>query len=437
VRDVFGCFAPYSKPLKVTVNALPIKPSVSIVKSKIFCDGDSTIVQSSTPSTTPNGTKNVYRWIVDGETIVESMARQFAWKKASSIAVAVTDTNGCKAVAISDTIRTTVNPLPESPTITIRGAIPFCADKNVTLSAVGGNNLSFKWSTGATTPNVIINSAGNVTVQSINSFGCLSKPSQAVQVRVNPLPTTPILTANGATTFCDGSRVRLVSSSPFKAFWWRTTTDSLGNGEDQTSIFASKTGSYFAKVQDGNGCISLASVPISVDVRSNPTPTIIKQAGTFSLDAQGVGDEEGYIWRFNGDLQADLKTRIIKAKKDGDYQVQASITYINVPASIGKLVCYSNNSAVLKYVRDLSFDGMSIFPNPSADGVINVEVIEDLIGATITIYDLYGRLISEYKVDKFTTFKKIQLPDYHGDTYVVRISTDGFEKTRKVITLRQ
>jgi hypothetical protein len=191
------------------------------------------------------------------------------------------------------------------------------------------------------------------------------------------------------------------------------------------------------KCKIGNGCISLASAIVSVDVRANPTPTVIKQIGTFSLDAQGVGDEEGYIWRYNGDLQADLKTRIIKSKKDGDYQVQASITYTNVPSSIGKLVCYSNNSAVLKYVRDPSFDGMSVFPNPSLDGIINVEVIEDLVGATITIYDLYGRLIAEYKVDKFTTLKKIQLPDYHGNTYVVRISTDGFEKTRKVITLRQ
>ncbi|MEA5462019.1 T9SS type A sorting domain-containing protein [Arcicella sp. LKC2W] len=440
VRDVFGCFAPYSKPLKVTVNSLPTKPSVLVVKSKIFCEEDSTIVQSTTPSTTPNGTKNVYRWIVDGQTIVESMARQFAWTKASSIAVAVTDTNGCKAVAISDTIRTTVNPLPESPIITRDGKIPFCADKNVTLSAAGGNNLTFKWSTGATTTKIIVNTEGNVTVQSINSFGCLSKPSQAVQVRVYQLPTTPILTANGATTFCDGSRVRLVSSSYLKATWWRDTTF-LGNGEDNISIFASKTGRYYArveKVEDSETtCISQPSAPISVDARANPTPTVIKQVGTFSLDAQGVGDEEGYIWRYNGDLQADLKTRIIKAKKDGDYQVQASISYINVPASIGKLVCYSNNSAVLKYVRDLSFDGMSVFPNPSTDGVINVEVIDDLIGATITIYDLYGRLISEYKVDKFTTIKKIQLPDYHGDTYVVRISTDGFEKTRKVITLKQ
>jgi hypothetical protein len=439
VRDVYGCFAPYSKPLKVTINPLPTKPSISVVNSKIFCLDDSTTVKSSSPSTTPNGTKNSYRWIVDGTTIIESMSSTFSWKKASSIAVAVTDTNGCKATAISDTIKTTVNPLPDSPTITVRGAIPFCEGKSVLLSAIGTNNVTFKWSTGATTPNATIYTAGNVTVQSINGFGCLSKPSLPINVRVNKLPITPIVTANGSTAFCDGSRVRLVSSSPLSAFWFRSlknTVDSLGGGDDFNSIFASKVGHYFAKVQDENGCISLSSVPLSVDVRANPTPTIIVQAGTFSLDAQGVGDAEGYIWRYNGDLQADLKTRIIKAKKDGDYQVQASITYTDVPLAGGKLVCYSKASDVLKYVRDLSFDGMSVFPNPSVDGIINVEVIEDLIGANITIYDLYGRLIFDYKVDKFTTIKKIQLPDYHGDTFIVRVTTDGFEKTRKVITLR-
>ncbi len=437
VRDTFGCFAAYSKVLKVTISPLPTKPSISVLKTKIFCDEDSTVVQSSLPSTTANGNKNLYRWIVDGQTVLESFSRTFSWKKASSISVAVTDSNGCKALATSDTIRTTVNPLPASPSITARGAIPFCADKNVTLSAIGANGVTFKWSTGATTSNITTNVAGNVTVQAINGFGCFSKPSQAVQVRVNPLPTTPKLTANGETTFCEGSKVRIVSSSPFQAYWWRSTTDSVGKGEDLTSIFASKTGNYFAKVQDDNGCISLASTTIAVDARPNPTPTIIKQIGTFSLDAQGVGDENGYIWRYNGDVQKDLTTRIIKAKKDGDYQVQASITYTGLAIAGGKLVCYSNTSNVIKYVQDLTFNGFSIFPNPTANGEINVEVIEDLIGATVTVYSIYGQLIAEYKVDKFNTLKKIQLPDYHGNTYIVKIATDGFDRTRRVITLKQ
>ena len=436
VRDVFGCFANNSDPLKVNISPLPIKPSISVVRPKIFCDEDSTTIQSSQPSTTPNG-KNLYQWIVDGNTVLESNSRTFYWKKASSIAVAVTDSNGCKALASSDTIRTTVNPLPSSPTVTVRGAIPFCADKNVTLSAVGTTGVTYKWSTGAITSNITTNTQGNITVQAINGFGCLSKPSQPVQVRVYPLPITPKLTANGVTTFCDGSKVRIISSSPFQAFWFRSTTDSIGKGEDMTSIFASKSGNYFAKVQDDNGCISSASTPIAVDSRPNPTPTVVNQIGTFSLDAQGIGDENGYIWRYNGDVQKDLTTRIIKAKKDGDYQVQASITHTGVALAGGKLVCYSNTSAVIKYVQDLTFDGFSIFPNPTANGEVNVEVIEDLIGATVTVYSLYGQLIAEYKVDKFNVQQKIQLPNYHGNIYIVKVATDGFDRTRRVVTLKQ
>ena len=440
VRDVFGCFADNSDVLKVTISPLPSKPSITTIKPKIFCDEDSTIVQSSLPTTTPNG-KNLYTWIVDGQTVLQTISRTFSWKKASSISVAITDSNGCKAAIVSDTIRTTVNPLPASPGITVRGAIPFCADKSVTLSAIGTNGVTFKWSTGATTANINTNVAGNVTVQAINGFGCLSKPSQAVDVRVNQLPETPTLSVNNAATvFCDGSKVRIIASSKTlikDTYWWRSTTDSIGRGEDINSIFAAKTGNYFGKIQDDKGCISLASTPIAIDVRPNPTPTVVKQIGTFSLDAQGVGDENGYIWRLNDVIKPDLTTRIIKAKQDGDYKVQASISYTGLAIAGGKLVCYSNTSAAIKYVQDLSFSGFSVFPNPSPNGEINVEVIEDLIGANITIYDLYGKLIAEYKVDKFNTLKKIQLPNYHGNTYIVKITTDGFDRTRKVITLRQ
>jgi Secretion system C-terminal sorting domain/Ig-like domain CHU_C associated len=433
VRDVFGCFAAYSKPIKVSINSLPNKPTLTLTKPKVFCEEDSVVVQASLASTTPNGNRTLYSWIVDGQTVLETFSRTFSYKRVGVISVALTDSNGCKAAAVSDTIRTTVNPLPNSPTITVRGANPFCADKNVALNAVGAAGVTYRWSTGATTQTITTNTAGNVTVQAINGFGCLSKPSQPVLIRVNPLPAAPRLTANGDVTFCEGSRVRIVSSSAFKAYWFRNNTDSLGLGDDNTSIFASRTGSYSAKVQDDNGCISLASASIAVDSRPNPTPTIIKQVGSFTLDAQGLGDENGYLWRYNGDLQRDLTTKLIKAKKDGDYQVQASITYTGVNITGGRLICYSKVSDAIKYVQDISFEGVSIFPNPSVDGVINIEAAEDLIGTEIMIYDLYGRIVANYTIDKFNTLKRVELPKLHGTTYIVKISSGGLEKTRKVL----
>jgi hypothetical protein len=420
--------------LKVSINSLPNKPTLSLIKPKVFCDEDSVVVQASEASTTPKGNRTLYAWIVDGQTVSETYSRTFSYKKVGIISVALTDSNGCKATAVSDTIRTTVNPLPNSPTITLKGANPFCADKSLTLEAKATNvGETFKWSTGATGSIITVNTRGAITVQAINGFGCLSKPSSLIDVRVNDLPTAPKLTANGDVTFCEGSKVRLVSSSAFKAYWFRSTTDSIGLGEDNTSIFASKSGNYFAKVQDDNGCISLASAPIAVDSRPNPTPTIIKQVGTFTLDAQGIGDENGYLWRYNGDLQRDLTTRLIKAKKDGDYQVQASITYTGVNIAGSKLVCYSKVSDVIKYQQDPTFEGFSIFPNPSADGTINVETVEDLIGAKVLIYDNYGRIVADYTIDKFNALRKIDLPNLHGTTYYVKIISGGYEKVRKVL----
>jgi hypothetical protein len=445
LRDVFGCFAATSKPIKVSISPLPNKPTLSLVKPKVFCEEDSVVVQASLASTTPNGNRTLYSWIVDGQTVLETFSRTFSYKRVGVISVALTDSNGCKAAAVSDTIRTTVNPLPNSPTITVRGANPFCADKNVALNAVGASGVTYKWSTGATTQTITTNTAGNVTVQAINGFGCLSKPSQSVLIRVYDLPQAPRITANGDVTFCEGSRVRIVSSSPFEAVWYRNTVDSVIKSEDNSSVFANKSGNYFAKVKQVNNlsepdnpnstCFSAASSTITVDSKPNPTPTIIKQIGSFTLDAQGLGDENGYLWRYNGNLEKELTTRLIKASKgNGDYQVQASITYTGITnIAGGRLVCFSKVSDILKYEQDVSFEGFSVFPNPSQDGVINVEVLDDLIGTEIMIYDLYGRVVANYMVDKFNTLKRVELPKLHGTTYIVKISSGGFERTRKVL----
>lgn len=435
VRDTFGCFSEYSKIITVKVNPLPNKPTIRVIAAKVFCAEDSTVLEASLPTTTPNGTKNVYRWMVDGKTVNGATARVFAWKAANTIAVAVTDTNGCKSLVESDTIKTTVNPLPNAPTITIKGANPFCADKSVTLNAAGSTETKFKWSNAATTSTITINTAGNVTVQAINGFGCLSKPSSVVTLRVLALPLATTISASGNTTLCDGDKVRLTSASNNRAYWWRSSTDSLGIGEDFTSIFITKSGNYYARVQDANNCFSVPSQPIAVDVKASPVPPVIKKIGTFTLDAQSVGDENGYFWKLDGQIQTDLTTKAIKAKKNGVYQVQASINYTGVPLSGGKLVCYSLPSESLKYEQDLTFEGMSIFPNPSPTGQVTIEVIEDLIGANLLIYTLTGQLVTEYTVDKFNTLKKLNLPAYYGTVFLVKIKTDGFEKVKKVVVL--
>jgi Secretion system C-terminal sorting domain/Ig-like domain CHU_C associated len=439
VRDTFGCFSAYSKVLKVTVNPLPAKPTIRLVRPKTFCDEDSTMLEASLPNTTPNGSKNVYQWLIDGQPFQKGNARIFTWKKANDISVAVTDTNGCKATSTSDLITTVVNPLPLTPSITIIGANPFCADKNIILNAIGVEASGYKWSNSSSTKSTIsVNTAGNVSVQSISTFGCLSRPSPAITLSIYPLPSTPqVSVSSGSTILCDGDKVRLTSSSTNKAYWWKSTTDSLGIGDSNTSILVATTGNYYVRVEDKNSCLSNPSVAIPVDVRPIPALPVITQTGTFTLDAQSAGDENGYFWKYNGEVQKGLITKSIKVKKDGDYQVQASIIYSIPLLANGKLMCYSNPSALFKFKQDLTFEGMSIYPNPSTTGDITIEVVEDLVGSDVQIYTLEGKLLEEYKIDKFDGPKRIKLSGSFGNIYFVKLKTDSFEKIKKIIVLKQ
>ncbi|MFY8132270.1 MAG: T9SS type A sorting domain-containing protein, partial [Bacteroidia bacterium] len=129
--------------------------------------------------------------------------------------------------------------------------------------------------------------------------GC-SNNSSAVVV-VNALPTIPVITAAGATTFCQGGSVQLVSSA--------TGTWSNGVTGDSTAITSS--GSYTVLVRDTNGCTA-TSAPISVTVNALPTAPVISGSrslnmclgDTIVLTANGPG-----VWS-TGDSTLSISTSV-------------------------------------------------------------------------------------------------------------------------------
>jgi hypothetical protein len=124
--------------------------------------------------------------------------------------VKVTSISGCQSAASVATV-VTVNALPGTPTITADGPTTFCAGGSVTLTSSA--ETTYLWSNGETTSNINITTTGNYIVTVTNANGCQSVPSLATAVTVNALPLTPTITADGPTTFCEGSSVTLSSSA--------------------------------------------------------------------------------------------------------------------------------------------------------------------------------------------------------------------------------
>ncbi|MCZ2247356.1 MAG: T9SS type A sorting domain-containing protein, partial [Bacteroidia bacterium] len=102
--------------------------------------------------------------------------------------------------------------------------------------------------------------------------GC-SSTSNVDTVTVNALPTPPVITASGSTTFCDGNSVTLSSSYSTNNLW--------SNGDTNNSIVINAVGTHVVDVTytDANGCSSTSNVD-TVTVNPLPTPPVITAYGS-------------------------------------------------------------------------------------------------------------------------------------------------------------
>lgn len=260
-QTVNGCTSAPSAATTVTVNTIPSAPTISATGPTTFCDGGSVTLTSSAASgnTWSNGATTQAITIGSGGSFT------------------VTQTvNGCTSPASAATL-VTVNPLPAAPTITAGGATTFCDGGNVVLtSSVASGNT---WSNGATTQSITVTTGGNYTVTQTAS-GCTSVASAPVAVTVNAIPATPVISASGPTTFCNGESVDLTSNA--------TSGNEWNTGAITQTLTVSVPGTFNVTVTE-NGCESAVSNSITVTVNSIPaTPTITASGSTSICDDGSV-----------------------------------------------------------------------------------------------------------------------------------------------------
>jgi hypothetical protein len=310
VTNSNGCQSLPSAPVTVTVNALPPTPTITAGGPTTFCAGGNVVLTSSSSTS--------YLWsnsaTTQGITVTAS----------GNYSVQVTDANGCQSAA-STPVAVTVNPLPSTPTITAGGPTTFCSGGSVTLTSSVGN--TYIWSTGATTQSITVNTSGNYSVQVTNTNGCISAPSADMTVTVNPLPSTPVISPSGPTTFCAGNSVDL--SCPTAAgYLWST-------GATTQTITVTTSGTFTVKRINANGCVSLSSAPITVTVNPIPPTPVITANGPTTFCAGNTvtltsSTTTGtYLWAPNNQT-----TQAITVNLSGTYSVTVTeLGCTSAPAS--------------------------------------------------------------------------------------------------------
>ena len=137
-----------------------------------------------------------------------------------------------------------------------------CAGGFVTLST--GSYATYLWSTGETTQSINVSVSGTYNL-TVTQGTCIGNASKTVTIGTSPVP---VVTANGPTTFCQGSSVTL------SAFAGGGATYAWSNnavGESSGVITAS--GTYCVTATNVLGCTGSACMNIIVNNFITPTIT--------------------------------------------------------------------------------------------------------------------------------------------------------------------
>jgi gliding motility-associated-like protein len=279
-----NCTSPASDPFIFTVNAAPVKPTITSTGGGALC-GTGSVTLSA-----PAGFSS-YSWS-SGQT-----TQSISVSSVGNFTVTVTNANGCQSPSSDPFAVTTA--IPSKPAITVTGNTTLCGSSTVQLSAPAGFT-NYTWSNGATTQNITVSTAGNYSVTVANG-SCVSPASDAVNITSVTTPAKPIITVTGGTALCTGSFVVLNVPAGFSNYVWST-------GETTRQIVVSTAGNFSVQVGNASNCLSVASDIVTTTAtgaactsQGQPSPPTVTGAsrcgvGSVTLTASGAATGQVYRW---------------------------------------------------------------------------------------------------------------------------------------------
>lgn len=282
-------------------------------------------------------------------------------------------------------------------------------------------NLVNIWNNGSSSARITPNQNGKYVLQVRDSNGCISPPD-TTDFEFFTSPVANIVTEGGLTSICEGKSVDLVSKDDFVIYEW-------SNLSNQKRISVNKQGTYTLRVRDGNNCLS-QTANIDITVKENPEIPTIQQKGIYELEAISKNTPSLFEWRLEDKSIGD-NSSMVKVVKSAFYSVRAGINY---PIDNQTLTCFSNYSPPYSFVLDPSL-GLVLYPNPTSDGIIYVEVKEDLKNVSVELFNRNGVNVLSTKLPDLTQRRFLDLRELPKDYYILKIFNDGFYVQERRIVL--
>ncbi|MBK7936135.1 MAG: hypothetical protein IPJ82_03260 [Lewinellaceae bacterium] len=217
-------------------------------------------------------------------------------------------------------------------------------------------NLTYTWSTGATTPTITATSTGVYSVTLTDSYGCTYTLVDSLVISPIPMPQI-----TGPASLCSGQPVTLtVSGGPYDAYEW------LPGGETTPSIVVTTPGTYSVTVWTSpgpcEGSDDITILPggnIPAPVFSGPAFLCTGQTGTIQIT--NSSNYSGFLW------STGQTTSSIPVNQPGVYDV--TVTNAAGCTSTGSFTVTGNNGSI-NLSANVSPNGFCV----GADGSIDLSV---------------------------------------------------------------
>jgi gliding motility-associated-like protein len=223
---------------------------------------------------------------------------------------------------------------PPAPVITIT-AYKLCEGSTTTLAPytlAAQGLIVYEWYNSPLYPNAT-NKVADITKVGKGIYylfaldtktGLYSDPSAAFTITEFAKQTTPVVSANGSTTICDGDEIILTSTVADNYQWFKN--DVLIAGSNAQTLKVTAGGAFTIKVTDVNGCVSEASAVTTVTVNVKPAqPSIIASGDTTFCEGGSVtltaSNSSSYQWFKDGIAIAGATSASIIANTAGLYSI--------------------------------------------------------------------------------------------------------------------
>jgi parallel beta-helix repeat protein len=260
-KDILGINRPQGAGVDIGAYELQGTPLIITqqpASSSAVCVGTTVSVSVGT-----SGPVQSYQWYKNGNVLTGVSSATTATLSLSGVSttdagsylVVATGFNSVTSTAFNLTVNT-----PPTATLTPANATLTCASPSLTLTASGGTSYSF--STGETTPAIVVTNAGTYSVLVTDANGCTATATATVVS--NTLAPAATLTNNGPLS-CTSTSVTLTASGGES---YAFSGPGLTQSGSAATASVSSAGTYSVVVTGANGCTVSAGTTVGSAVNT-------------------------------------------------------------------------------------------------------------------------------------------------------------------------